>query len=168
VKIDDCFKIGYVAKTHGLAGEVTINMMPECPDLSLIENIFLEKSGNLVPYFIKSISIKGDKAFVKFEDVDNIDAASELKGSSLYLAKSERPKLSRGEFYNDEVVGFEVFEDEILGKIINVMEAGPSRFLVLDYNGKEVLIPTAGPFIKSVNKTKKKITVELPEGFLDL
>jgi len=168
VKIEDCFKVGYVAKTHGLAGEVTVNTLPECPDLSSVENVFLEKAGNLVPYFIKSISIKGDKAFVKFDDVNSIDSASELKGSSLYLAKSERPKLSRGEFYNDEVVGFEVFEEESLGKIVSVMEAGPSRFLVLDYNGKEVLIPTSGPFIKSVNKTKKRITVELPEGFLEL
>lgn len=169
MKIDDCFKVGYVAKTHGLAGEVTVNTLPECPDLSSVENIFLEKGGNLIPHFIKSISIKGDKAFVKFEDVDNIDKASELKGASLYLAKTERPKLSRGEFYNDEVVGFEVVEDEtVLGNVTDIMEAGPSRFVVLDYNGKEVLIPTAGPFIKSINKTKKKITVELPEGFLDL
>ncbi len=48
------------------------------------------------------------------------------------------------------------------------MEAGPNRFLVMDHNGKEVLIPINGPFIKSVNKSKRKITVELPEGFLDL
>jgi 16S rRNA processing protein RimM len=169
VKIDDCFKVGYVAKTHGLAGEVTVNTLPECPDLSAIENVFLEKGGNLVPYFIKSISIKGEKAFVKFEDVDNIDQASELKGYSLYLTKSERPKLARGEFYNDEVVGFEVVEDEIaLGNVTDIMEAGPNRFLVLDHNGKEVLIPINGPFIKSINKSKKRVTVELPDGFLDL
>jgi 16S rRNA processing protein RimM len=48
------------------------------------------------------------------------------------------------------------------------MEAGPNRFLVVDHKGKEVLIPINGPFIKSVNKSKKKITVELPEGFLEL
>lgn len=169
MKIDDCFKIGYVAKTHGLNGEVTISTMPECPDLSSIKSIFLERGGSVVPYFLKAISVKGDKAFVKFEEVNNIDQASELKGASLYLPKSERPKLSRGEFYNDEVVGFEVFEnDDELGKVTDIMEAGPNRFLVMDHYGKEVLIPINGPFIKSVNKTKKKVTVELPEGFLDL
>ncbi|HZY77995.1 MAG TPA: ribosome maturation factor RimM [Cyclobacteriaceae bacterium] len=169
MKIEDCFKIGYVAKTHGLNGEVTINTLPECPDLSSTKSIFIDQNGSLVPYFIKSISIKGDKAFVKFDEVNNIDAAAELKGHSLYLAKSTRPKLSRGEFYNDELVGFEVIEnDEPLGNVTDIMEAGPNRFLVLDHNGKEVLIPINGPFIKSVNKTKKKVTVELPDGFLEL
>ena len=167
MKIEDCYKIGYVSKTHGLAGEVTINTMPECPDISSIETIFLGEG--LIPYFIKSVSIKGDKAFVKFEDVNNIDQAAALKGTSLYLPKTERPKLSRGEFYNDEVVGFEVFEGELdLGNVTDIMEAGPNRFLVIDHNGKEVLIPINGPFIKSINKSKKRVTVELPEGFLDI
>lgn len=163
------FKIGYVSKTHGLAGEVTINTLPECPDLNSLKSVFIERAGSFVPYFLKSVSVKGDKAYVRFGDVNSIDQASELKGSSLFLPKSERPRLSKGEFYNDEVVGFEVVEDETsLGRITDIMEAGPNHFLVLDYKGKEVLIPVAGPFIKSVNKSKKRITVDLPEGFLDL
>lgn len=169
MKIEDCFKIGYVAKTHGLAGEVTVNTLPECPDLTSVKSVFIQNRDTLVPYFIKSISIKGDKAFVRLDDVNSIDEASELKGCSLFLPKSERPKLSRGEFYNDEIVSFEVVEDDIvLGKVTDIMEAGPTRFLVVDHNGKEVLIPINGPFIKSVNKSKKKITVELPEGFLEI
>jgi 16S rRNA processing protein RimM len=169
MKLEQCYKVGFIAKTHGLAGEVTISILPECPDLTSIETIFLQKGGTLIPYFIKSISVKGDKAFLKLDDVNNIDQAAELKGLSLYLPKAERPKLARGEFYNDEVIGFEVLEgEEPLGHITEIMEAGPNRFLVMDHKGKEVLIPINGPFIKSVNKTKKKITVELPEGFLDI
>jgi 16S rRNA processing protein RimM len=165
----DYYKIGYVSKTHGLAGEVTVNTLPECPDLSSLGSVYLERGGSYVPYFLKSVSVKGDKAYVRFEEVNTIDQASELKGVSLFLPKSERPKLSKGEFYNDEVIGFEVIEGEVsLGKITDIMEAGPNRFLELDYKGKEVLIPIVGPFIKSINKSKKKITVELPEGFLDL
>lgn len=163
------YKIGYVAKTHGLNGEVTVNTMPECPDMGSLDSVFIDRGGNFVPYFLKSVSVKGDKAFVKFDEVNNIDQAAELKGSSLFLLKSERPKLSKGEFYNDEVVGFEVLENgEVLGNITDIMEGGPNRFLVLDYKGKEILIPINGPFIKSVNKSKKKVTVELPEGFLDI
>ncbi|MEI9918770.1 MAG: ribosome maturation factor RimM [Bacteroidota bacterium] len=161
------YKIGYISKTHGLKGEVTVSTTPECPDLTSIKTLYIGDS--FIPHFIESISIKGDKAFLKLEDVNAIEQASELKGSSLYLPKAERPKLARGEFYNDEVVGFEVVEEEnSLGQITDIMEAGPNRFLVLDHNGKEILIPINGPFIKSINKSKRKITVELPEGFLDL
>lgn len=169
MKIEQCYKIGYVAKTHGLSGEVTIVMLPECPDLISVENLFVEHGDSMVPYFIKSISVKSEKAFVRFDEVNTIDKAKEMKGASLYLAKTERPKLSKGEFYNDEVVGFEVTEENsTLGLITDIMEAGPNRFLVMDHKGKEVLIPINGPFIKGVNKSKKKIAVELPEGFLDI
>jgi 16S rRNA processing protein RimM len=33
---------------------------------------------------------------------------------------------------------------------------------------KEVMIPVNGPFVKSINRTKKTVTVSLPEGFLDI
>jgi 16S rRNA processing protein RimM len=170
MKIEDCFKIGYVAKTHGLKGEVTLAMSSECPDLSKLKSVFIEVNQNLVPFFFETVSEKGDKAFIKFEDVNTIDQANELKGCSLYLQKNERPKLTRGEFYNDEVIGFEVTDKEAgsLGLVSEIYENGPNRFLMIDFQGKEIMIPLNGPFVKSVNKSKKKIGVELPEGFLDI
>jgi 16S rRNA processing protein RimM len=48
------------------------------------------------------------------------------------------------------------------------MQAGPNRLLVVKHADKEILIPMNGPFITSVNKTKKRITVNLPDGFLDI
>lgn len=165
----EAFKIGYVMRTHGLKGEVTIALQPDAPDLSGIDTLFLERNKQLVPYFIQAVSFKADKAFIKLEDVDSIDDAAVIKGSSIFLPKDARPKPARGQFYSDEVLGFEVADDNrVLGHIKEVVEAGPNRFLSLDVDGKETLIPINGPFIKSVNRTSKKIKVELPEGFLDI
>lgn len=168
--LQESFKIGYIAKTHGLKGEVTIQLTPECPDLEEITTLFIEKNQNLIPYFLEAVSMKGDKAFIKLEDVNTIEQAGDLKGCSLYLPKAEREKLGRGEFYNDEVIHFEVIDSEAgtIGLVTEVFESGPNRFLMIDHHGKEVMIPLNGPFIKSVNKSKKKISVELPEGFLEI
>ena len=158
-------------RPHGLKGEVTISIdVNEPADWEKMKNIFIEKKSQLVPYFIEAISMKGDKAFIKFEDVDTPEYAALLKGGSLYLPKKERPKLSKGEFYNEEVIGFEVADEAlgILGKILDVEQAGPNRFLIVNYNEKEIMIPVNGPFITSINKSKKKISVSLPEGFLDI
>jgi 16S rRNA processing protein RimM len=165
----DCYSIGYISKTHGLKGEVTA-VFAEPIELDSLESVFIELKGNLVPYFIQFFSDRGDKAFIKFEDVNTAEQAASLKGSALYLSKSVRPSLKRGEFYNDEVVGFTV-EDETegrLGLLKQVVQSGLSRLLEIDYNGKDVLIPINGPFIKSVNKSKKLIKVSLPEGFLSI
>lgn len=168
--LDACFKIAYVTKTHGLKGEVTLTLLPDCPALDGIDVFFLEIKGTLVPHFRESLSVQGNKAYIKWEGINTPEAASALKGTSLYLPRKLRPSLPKGEFYSDEVTGFEVIDLSAgtLGKVKEVQEIGPNRHLVVDHEGKEVLIPVHGPFIQSVNKSRKRISVELPEGFLDL
>lgn len=171
MNIRDYFKIGYILRPHGLKGQVTISLDDQAPEeIGELKSFFLEKNNRLIPYFITAISVKGDKAFVKLEDVDTPEAAQEITKQSIYLPKSARPKSGRGDFYEDEIIGFEVIDDvgNPIGKIAGVTAAGPNKLLVLVHDEKEVLIPLNGPFIKSINKTKKRITVELPEGFLDI
>lgn len=164
------FKIGYIAKSRGLRGEVTVIFSePVLPEAN--EALFLERDGSLVPYTIESISSRPDKSFIKFEDIDTVADAEALRGCSIYLPKDIRPELKRGEFYNDEIIGFKV-EDKNhgeLGTIKDILESGPSRLIqILDENGKEVLIPVQGPFITSLNRSKKLLKVDLPDGFLEI
>jgi len=156
---DKSFKIGFIARSHGLKGEVTLVLGPDCPDLGTVKSLFVETAGSLVPFFIEAVSVRGTKAFLKLEEVNTPERADSLKGSSLYLPKTERPKLDRGDFYSDEVIGFEVSDVEMgpLGTVNDVLENGPMRYLSVLHNGKEVMIPVNGPFITSVNKAKKKI-----------
>jgi 16S rRNA processing protein RimM len=170
MQVSDCYKIGYVAKSHGLKGEVTIVRTPECPALEDLKSVFVERGNQLVPHFIQYVSVRGVKAFMKLEDVDTPEHAESLKGSSLFLSKKDRPKLSKGEFYSDEVIGFEVVDKHqgSLGNVDDVLESGPNRYLTIQFKSKEIMIPLNGPFIKGVNKTKKIISVELPEGYLDI
>lgn len=170
MNVESCFKIAYVMKTHGLKGEITFALLPDCPDLEEIKTIYLEVKNSLVPYFITSISVKGIKAYVKLDDVNTTEAAEALTGCSIYIPKASRPALPRGAFYGDEITGFEVSDAVfgVLGHVKEVLEMGVSRHVIVIYLGKEVMIPLNGPFIKTVNKSRKKITVELPEGFLDL
>lgn len=171
MELEDCFKIGYVQKTHGLKGEVTIALEANAPEtISELTSLFIEVKGRLIPYFIETISAKGDKAFVKFEDVNTSEAANQLKGTSLFLPKAIRPKTKRGEFYNDEIIGFTV-NDAIagrLGNVIRVENEDINPLLIVLQGEKEIAIPINAPFITSVNKSAKKIEVELPEGLLEL
>lgn len=169
--IENCYKIGYIQKPHGLKGQLTIALDPEGPeDFAGIDHIFVEVKERLLPYFIESISMKGNKAFLKLEEVDTLEQASLISRSSLYLPKSVRPKSPRGEFYDDEVIGFVVRDSAVglLGKVTEVVQAGPNKLLSVSYQQREILIPVNAPFIDGVNKTKKRITVTLPEGFLDI
>jgi 16S rRNA processing protein RimM len=169
--LKSAYKIGFILKPHGLKGQVTVSLDAEAPeDLEEVETIYLEKNGQLIPYFREAISISGAKAYLKLEDINTPEAAKDISKSSLYLPKNSRPKSGRGEFYDDEVIGFEVTDVDAgsLGSVTEITVAGPNKLLTLIHNGKEVLIPINSPFIKSVNKSKKTISVELPEGFLEI
>lgn len=167
MNIEDCFKIGYISKTHGLKGEVTVIFEKgiESTGLTLL---FLDFNGGLVPYFVERISDRGDKSFLKFESIDSIDQADVIKGRSIFLPKSTRPKLKRGEFYDDEIIGFSVSDESLgdLGRVNEVQRSGLNRLLVIVYQGKEILVPINSPFIDSINKTKRTVRLKLPDGYL--
>jgi 16S rRNA processing protein RimM len=165
------FKIGFVQKPHGLKGEVTIALEPTTPvEPETLTSVFIEIKGRLVPYFIESLSMKGDKAFVKFEDVHSSEAAGTLKNAGVYLPLEVRPKSGKGEFYPYEVIGFTVTDTAIgeLGTIGRVESETINPLLIVLTGTKEIAIPINAPFIKRVVKSAKKIEVELPEGLIDL
>lgn len=169
--IEDCYKIGYIMKPHGLRGEVTIALDPEAPeDLTSLKTVFIEVRERLLPCFVERISQGGNKAFLKLQDVDTPEAAADISKSAIYLPKASRPKSAPDTFYDDEIMGYEVRDTEAgaLGKIREIVNAGPNRLLAIDRDGKEVLIPLNSPFINSINKRQKRITVTLPGGFLEI
>jgi len=170
MKLDDCYKIGLIARPHGLKGEVTAFLDDLGVDWDETKSLFIRMGNSLVPYFIEQLSVQGTKAYIKFEDVTTPEQATEISKHEIFLPKSARPKSGRGEFYDDEVSGFAVSDATAgpIGTVTGVVMSGPARLLEIMNGEKEILIPIDGPFITSVNKSKKKIEVDLPDGFLDI
>jgi 16S rRNA processing protein RimM len=168
---EDCFKAGFIMRPHGLKGEVTISLDPDSPaEWNDLDVVFVELNNTLVPYYIQTVSVRGDKAFLKLEDVDTPEQAGLLKNHSFYLPRTSRPKPVAGDFYDDEVIGFEIHDLNalLIGKVKTIERAGINRFLIVDYQDKEVMIPAQKPLVKSINRSKKTITVDLPDGFLEI
>lgn len=169
--VANSYKIGFIIKPHGLKGQVTIALDPEAPDsFDSIDSVFVEIKEKLLPFFIETISLKGNRAFLKLEGINTPEDAQQVSKAPIYLPKAIRPKSGRGQFYDDEVIGFEVLDTGLgpIGLIREVVHAGPNKLLAVDYNAREVLIPLNSPFIEGVNKSRKKITVTLPDGFLEI
>ena len=160
-----------IAKPHGLKGGVTVLLEDTAVDWDTVKSVFILTGTNqLVPYFIENISVRGAKAFVKFEDINSPELAASISKRGIFLSKADRPKSEKGDFYDDEITGFAV-NDEVsgdIGTVAGVEMSGMNRLLVVKNEMKEILIPVNSPFILGINKSKKKISVKLPEGFLDI
>ena len=72
---DSCFQLGYIAKVHGLHGEVVAVLDVDYPeDYENIEHVFVAQNSRLVPYFLEHFVLQpNNKALAKFEGFDSVD-----------------------------------------------------------------------------------------------
>lgn len=171
MNIGECFQLGYVIKKHGLSGEVNILLDVDVPqEYQNLESVFVEINDKLVPFFIESISIKGNKAIVRFEDVNTAEQADELKGKGLFLPLTVLPELDDDKFYYHQIISYHVMDVTAgdIGTIKDVYTSPKQDLLAIDHQGKEVLVPINDEIIGKVDHESKILNVDLPEGLLDI
>ena len=169
----DCFELGLITKTHGLKGFVTIHIESDNPqDYYNLESVFLVQRDELIPFFIEDFkeSNSPEKIQVKFEDVESIEDAQELIKAKLFLPLEWLPELKGNKFYYHEVIGFEI-TDQNSGKsgvIENVLGNLGKDYFSLTIDEKNILIPIEESFIVKVDRKRKRISLDLPDGLMDV
>jgi 16S rRNA processing protein RimM len=168
---DNCFELGKITKTHGLKGEVVLWLDVDFPeDYEDLESIFLDVKGELVPHFMESYRLSGNRAIVQFEDIDTFEKAEELVNLEAFLPLEELPELENDQFYYHEIIGFQIKDKNLgdLGIVQTVHSMQAQDLLVMDYKGREVLIPVIPEIVLEADKEAKILNVNLPEGLLEV
>jgi 16S rRNA processing protein RimM len=99
------------------------------------------------------------------------DVALALRGTRVYISRSEFPVLEADEFYWVDLLGLDVVNvaGVNLGKVADMIDNGAHSVLRIEYpdtdeSGKPVtgerLIPFVGVFVKTVDQAAKKIIVD--------
>lgn len=170
IKKEDCFYLGRISKLFGYKGELTVFLdVDEPQEYSELDGVYVEVNKMLVLYEIENIRVQGNKAVVRFKDV-NEDDANRLVGKQLFLPLEMLPELEGNKFYFHEVIGFEV-EDEKkgrIGRIAGVYENAPQPLLSVEFEGKEILIPAVDGIIQEVLRDQRLMKIKAPEGLIDL
>lgn len=169
---ENSYLLGYIVKTHGTKGELSIHLDVDYPeDYEDLESVFVEIRGELIPYFIEDVNLqKQSKAIVRFEDIDSIEKAQLLVGSALYLPIEDLEELEEGQFYFHQIPGYQVVDQEqgALGKIEAVYTPGSQDLIAMIFQGKEVLIPIVDDIVLRADHQKKEVYVHLPKGLLEV
>jgi 16S rRNA processing protein RimM len=168
---DDCFYFGKVIKTHGIKGEISIRIDSDNPaNYSGIEFILLDINKKLIPFFIDSIKINQNKAYVAIQDLKTVENAQDLVGYEIYLPLDQLPKLIGNKFYYHEVPGFKVVDKTygLLGTIDRVLEYPNQAVFQVFHKGKEILIPIQDEVILKLNRKTKTFDIDAPDGLIDL
>lgn len=166
-------KIGATLNPHGLKGELKLFVEEQHEeDLFNTDTVFLTISGKKIPYFVESIR-GGNALIIKFEDVDDINAAQRIAKKDIEIRESdlipdderETPLESDFEF----LIGYTLFDQKHeIGKIEDIIELPHQEMAVIQYKGKEIYVPLNENLIDKINEKQQKIIMDLPEGLLDL
>lgn len=168
---DACFEMGIITRPSGFKGEVSVKIDADNPvEYTELESVFVELPQGLVPFFVDNIIInpKG-KARIKFNGVDSEEAALSLKGCSLLLPDDLLPEMDQNGFYFHEITGFKVIdtEDGDIGTLNQVLEGKAQDIFQVMQGKKEILIPVVDEIIVNVDRSKKELLLNVPEGLID-
>lgn len=172
MKIEDCFYLGKIVRKYSFNGELLIKLDTDEPELyENLDAVFIDYRNTFIPYFIESSQLhKSDLLRVQFEDVTTEADADSLLKCDVYLPLEFLPKLDGNKFYFHEVIGFTV-EDlnyGIVGTITGINDSTAQALFEIKKDGKEILIPINDEFILTVDRVKKTIMVNTPQGLIDL
>jgi 16S rRNA processing protein RimM len=163
--------IGKLVATFGVKGEVVLqHHLGKKTSLKGLETIFIEdKQDEMLPYFLESTRIKNDdELFLKIEGIDTKEAAFKLMQKQLWLVQEDFDKHA-AKSAPIALLGFHIInEGEDLGEILEVIEQPHQVLCRIDLSGKEALIPVHEGSLQKIDKKKRQVHVELPEGLLDI
>ena len=167
---DDLVLIARIGKPHGIRGDVTIQSFShDDRRFQKLKRVLLRMpSGEIAERSITNVRLLPTGILLKFEGVDDRDAAETLRNAEIVIPVSERPKLPNGRAYYDEIIGMVVVDDKTnapIGKVINVLDMPAGDVFVLDLNGTEHLVTNAGDEVRKLDVEKKQIRVKLLEPY---
>ena len=152
---------GRIVNTHGVIGEVKIEVWLDSPEfLKKFKRIFVGGKE------MKVISSRTHKDFLlaKLEGVSDVNAAMTLKGKTVFIDRDDA-KLPKGAYFLQDIVGASVVDElgKEIGKITEIMETPASRVYVVQ-GESEHLIPAVPEFILSADAENGIVKVHMIEG----
>jgi 16S rRNA processing protein RimM len=170
---DDLIVVAHIVKVRGLRGEVVADLLTDFPERfeKLTALIGVAVDGNRRSLQIEEQWFHGNRIVFRFAGFDRIEAAKELVGYDLAVPADERMELPPDSFYEWELIGCRVqtIDGAEIGHVEGVMRTGGVEILkVVDETGRDRLIPMASEIVVEIDKEKKLIRIDPPEGLLEL
>ncbi len=174
IKEEEVFKIGMFNRPHGMKGEVLFTFTDDVFDRADCDYLICLLDGIFVPFFIEEYRFRSDTtALVKLERVNTPEQARMFTNVPVYFPKNQADEAMKGRKELPSwnyFVGFQVKDvhEGGLGKITAVDDSTMNVLFTIEQPGKEILLPAHEEFIRKLDKKNRVLTVELPEGLINI
>jgi 16S rRNA processing protein RimM len=167
----DYIHIGKIVATFGVKGEVVlVHGLEKKSNFKGVEVLFIEETKNsYLPYFIQSAKAKDStETYVKLEGVETKEAAHRFVQKQAWLQQEDFEKVA-GKRSMIGLIGFTIIDEgNNIGTVEEVIEQPHQVLLRTTYNNKEAYVPLHEETLLKIDRKKKEVLVDLPEGLLDI
>jgi 16S rRNA processing protein RimM len=162
--------LGRIQKVQGYDGTLTVKLERDfTEDISDMESVFIEYEGKPVPFFISSMEDEGgDILKLRLEGYDSYDKASLFAGCRIRMTSGTRREEDD---VNSGITGFTVILSDlsIAGVVEEIIQnPGQDLLRILSPEKKEILVPLHSDLITGIDKKKRTISMDLPEGLIEI
>lgn len=164
-------KIGKLNKTFGLKGQIRAFIDPKIiARWKKVELIKIQIEKKPFPLFINEYELgENGHCLFLFEGVTDKTGADKICGKEIFIDEKYLKKAKAYQQLSD-FIGFELIDEKLgtLGKLEDVFELPTHELGKFTHHGKEVLFPITEQHVVETNTRKKTLTLNLPEGLLDV
>ena len=166
---DKLIPVGSLIKHHGLKGELKVFLYNEDSE-TLVKGlpIWIETNNNFISYDLENVRGSKKNLIIKFKSINSREKSQFLIKKEIYVSRNDFPDLDEG-FYLNDIIGFKIINDnnQVYGYLKDVLVLTGNEILVVDCDGKEVLVPNVEEFVKLFDFDKKLIIVSNFEQFFE-
>lgn len=171
---DELVLLGTVLKTHGLRGEIVVELDRDCPDE--LRHAVMRIDGIFVPFRIAGRRSRGTGAvLLTLDGIDTAEEAAAYVGHDVWALRREWPEEDESlddadGLYAEDLTGFTLTmpDGATIGRIVHVDVSTANTLLSVETpQGSELLIPLADDWICSIKPAERSIAMDVPAELLE-
>ena len=130
--------VGKIVAPQGLRGEFRVQTFSSAPTDFQKFRVLSDRFTPEQFHFVRVLNPHSDVIIAKIDTVSDRNGAEALRGTELFILRSDLPALKSGEFYQCDLIGFSVIRDnQHIGTITGFQNFGGGDIIELD-NGEMV------------------------------
>lgn len=163
--------VGRIVRPQGHRGQVVVAPETDFPGRRYArgEVLYAQRNEGIVPLRVSASRPHQGRWVLEFEGLASMDAAETWRDAELRVPESTLPRLDAGAYWVHDLVGCQVVTvgGDLVGTVRKVDLATGIPLLVLD-EGSTALIPFVDAICRVVDTDGRRITIDPPEGLIDL
>jgi len=160
-------EIGSILGPHGINGQVKVKSFTEVPEgIFLYKNLFIGNEQKRIK--IKLVRKIKQNLICIVENIKTRNEAETIRNLILYVKRDEFPLLNDNEFYQRDLLNFEVFnlKRESFGFIISFNDFGGGQLVEVENLNKRFYLPIGKTFLKNINYQDREVILDIDIAFI--